>query len=422
MRFTDGTYEVRFEDLSQVRHPRGRFAKPVSVAIFFYGYEHDDAEPQPVEPDVLQDGGGGPTVELSAPDVAQPRPDLARPLEHQTLAEDDPRRQIPRSPPRGIHFDTALQVKGMLSRVHRNMGHPSAGELKKMLALSGAKDQKIMAAVDSMRCDACERTKAPPRPPLASVPSEGYQQFGDVVQCDIFYCRDIASQSYPILGLICESTDLHAATVLESRSPEETFKKFMSSWGKPYGLPLTIRTDPDGAFRGQDTGQLEAELNSLGVYIDYCPPEAHNRIGLVERRNATLRCIMEKFIDSGGLTGLEAMEQATTAATYAKNSGAWSSGRPPYVAALGRMPRVGLDLLSCPRGLVIGSTQSEAQRQSDVMRIEAQQHLAATSIDSTLRRALLRRTPNKNSMHQSAQLSPTDAGLPSLARREADID
>ena len=143
---------------------------------------------------------------------------------------------------------------------------------------------------------------------------------------------------------------------------------------------MTIRTDPDGAFRGQETGQFEAELSSLGVYIDYCPPEAHNRIGLVERRNATLRCIMEKLVDSGGLTGHDSMEKATTAGSYAKNSGTWSSGRPPYVAALGRMPRVGLDLLSDPRGLVIGSTQAEAQRQSDMMRIEAQQHLAAMSI------------------------------------------
>ena len=95
--------------------------------------------------------------------------------------------------------------------------------------MSGAQDQKVMAAVESMKCDACKKNKTPPRPPLASVPSEGYQQlFGDVVQCDIFYCRDITGQNYPILGVICESTHLRVATVLESRSPEETFKKFMS--------------------------------------------------------------------------------------------------------------------------------------------------------------------------------------------------
>ena len=119
LRFTDGTYEIEFEDLSQVQHPRGRFAKPVSVGIFMYGYgDNDDEVPQSSERDMLQDGGGGPNVEPSAPDLTQ-----------HILTEDNPRMQIRLQPPQGIHFHPSLhltaEIKGMLSRVHRNMGHPS---------------------------------------------------------------------------------------------------------------------------------------------------------------------------------------------------------------------------------------------------------------------------------------------------------
>ena len=389
LRFSDGTYDISYEDLSDVHHPRGRFPKPVQVGIFFYGY--GDPEEDDIEAPASM-GDAEPAPPDQRPHEVQPQP-----YEVQPLTEDDPRRQIQLSPPHGIHFKPGTKIsqemKHMLSRVHRNMGHPSAGELKNMLSMSGARDPALFAAIDGVTCDTCERTRMPPRPPLAHPPRDGFQQFGDSLQIDIVYCRDTGGANYPILGVICETTHLHTATVLESRAPEETFRKFMLCWGRPYGLPLTIRTDPDGAFRGRDTGQFEAELSALGVYIDYCPPEAHHRLGLIERHNSTMRYIMEKLVNQNGVTGPDGMERTCGAATYAKNSCTWSSGRPPFVAALGRMPRVGLDLLSNPRGLIMGSTQSEVQRHSDYLRIEAQQHLAAMTVDASLRRALLRRTP-----------------------------
>ena len=272
LRFADGTYDISCEDLSDVHHPRGRFPKAVQLGIFFYGYgSADDPAPQEAEP------------------LANPQPGHdQRPDEVQPPTDDDPRRQIQLTPPHGISFKPGIRInaemKQMLSRVHRNMGHPSPGELKNMLAMSGARDPNLMAAIDGMTCDTCERTRMPPRPPLAHPPRDGYQQFGDALQMDIVYCRDTAGANFPVLGVICETTHLHTATVLESRAPEETFRKFMLCWGKPYGLPLTIRTDPDGAFRGQEHGQFEAELSALGVFIDYCPPEAHHRLGLIERQ------------------------------------------------------------------------------------------------------------------------------------------
>ena len=99
---------------------------------------------------------------------------------------------------------------------------------------------------------------------------------------------------------------------------------------------------------------------------------------------------MERTIDARAVVGPEAMEQAAIAACFAKNSCTWSSGRPPFVAAFGRVPRLGMNLLSDQHGLVAGRTREQAQREADYMRAEAQQHLSAMSVDSNLRRALLR--------------------------------
>jgi hypothetical protein len=53
---------------------------------------------------------------------------------------------------------------------------------------------------------------------------------------------------------------------------------------------------------------------------------------------------------------------------------------------------MGMNLLSDQHGLVAGRTREQAQREADYMRAEAQQHLSAMSVDSNLRRALLRKS------------------------------
>ena len=132
-------------------------------------------------------------------------------------------------------------------------------------------------------------------------------------------------------------------------------------------------------------------MDQAGTFLDYVPAENHSRIGLIERHNSTLRELMERTIDSRAVVGPEAMELAAVAACFAKNSCTWSSGRPPFVAAFGRVPRMGMNLLSDKHGLIAGRTREQAQREADYLRAEAQQHLSAMSVDSNLRRALLRK-------------------------------
>ena len=215
-------------------------------------------------------------------------------------------------------------IRKLVTRLHRNLGHPPSTELKKLLAMNGIRDDHILRGVDEMVCHACQRVKQPNQPPPAAAPPEGYLQCGDSIQMDIVYIRDITSKNY-------------------------------------------------------------------GIYIDYVPTESHNRIGLIERHNAIMRGIAEKVIDAEGITDADGMQKAISAAAFSKNSCTWSSGRPPFVAALGRVPRIGFNLLSDERALVVGSTRSHAQQQMERMRCEAQQHLASMTYDSSLRRALLRK-------------------------------
>ena len=370
--YNDDTVEVVEEDLAGIRHPRARFRKPVNIGVFFFGYATSISGPSSMD------------------QPSQPPPGQPDELAVQ-YGEDDPQ-MIVASNQEGISFPKmhglSPDIKNAITRLHRNLGHPHANELKKMLAMNGIKDQLIYDAVEGLRCEACVRTKGPGKPEPAGVPQEMSWQFGDILQMDIFYTRDIRSADYIFLGIIDECTHLHMALRLNNRMPEEVAYQFETFWARAFGFPLKIKADPDGSFRGH----FEDAMDRAGVYMDYIPAEAHHRIGLIERHNATLRELMERTIDSRAVVGEYHMEQAAIAACFAKNSATWSSGRPPFIAAFGRIPRMGMNLLSDKHGLVTGRTREQAQRDADHMRAEAQQHLAAMSVDSNLRRALLRKS------------------------------
>lgn len=82
---------------------------------------------------------------------------------------------------------------------------------------------------------------------------------------DIVYIRDIAGRNYPVLGVICETTLLHQATIFESRLPDEVLRKFIRICSQPFGFPLLARLDPDGAFRGE----FEDYMDVTGTRTDY---------------------------------------------------------------------------------------------------------------------------------------------------------
>ncbi|CAK9087481.1 unnamed protein product [Durusdinium trenchii] len=320
LQYNDGEVQIIEEDLSELRHPKARFKKPVQLAIFMFGQGQPDAE--------------RPRDRISAShEAAQPPP-----------SENDLRKLVPPPPGDEISFPSELkipaEIKNAIRRMHQNLGHPKPAELKKLLALNGVNNQAIYTAVEHLRCNSCERTKGPSRPDLGAIPAEdGCSQFGDRLQMDIFYVRDVTGQNFMVLGIIDEVTHLHLAALLDNRQPETVLTAFNDTWAKAFGYPLRIRLDPDGSFRSH----FEDGLDQAGVFIDYVPAEAHNKIGLIERHDAVFRSLMERIIDHRAITGREQMYYTTTAAAFAKNSCTWSAGRPPYVAAFSRIPRMGIE-------------------------------------------------------------------------------
>jgi len=133
------TFEIDSEDLAVTRHPRARFAKPVNMAVFFFGQSDPPEETSQLPPQV----------------------------------PDDPQQLVSQINSDGISFkkDVKLsqEARQAIARLHKNLGHPHASDLKKMLAMNGVKNQQLYDAVDALEYDSCLRTRGPTRPGPAAI-------------------------------------------------------------------------------------------------------------------------------------------------------------------------------------------------------------------------------------------------------------
>ena len=348
----DNSIVVETEALDNIQFPKQRFDKPVVIGIFVYGDLRN--EPQP---------------------------------EREQLGE-----LPPSSFPTDIKFDglgphVTLDVKRTVARRRLNLGHPSPQELIRLMCYHGSPSQRMIDAVRKLRCSTCERLKMPQQPRPSALPSLQPRQFCDEIQSDVVFVRTTSGMAIPILGMVDVATNLHQAGCLPEKSSESAFKLFEKLWLRPYGLPVKIRCDPDPLFQGHCKDGLEA----LGIEVEFCPAEAHWTIATIERRNAVLRTVLEKMIDTNAATDVDSVEGLLSPTLHALNSISMTKGRSAYQAVFGRVPRVpGCDILADP--VALASSPGDAAVRSEQIRAEALRRIAEFAVDRGIRRALLRKT------------------------------
>ena len=360
--YNDNTRTVEVEDLGELQYPRQRFLKPVRYAVFAYGHRRNMPE---TSTDVA------PT--LSSTTVPGLPTDIDFP---------------------GISSEIPSDIRSSVARLHLNMGHPSRQELCRLLAYEGSLPDAVYECAKKLRCATCERLrpKQPPRP--SGKPSLVVGQFGDELQMDVFYCRTLTSTTFIVLGMVDKATGLQQAIVISDRSGDTVFEALEKAWLQPYGIPIHVSCDPDTSFRGH----FQDRLTALGCLVEHCPAEAHWIIGMVERRNALLRTILEKLIDQFGATTVDECSTLLVAACHAINSSIHTHGRSAYQAVFGRQPRLVNSNFNDPMVLATSAPvadlnkENSAAYKAEFVRCEALKTLHQLDCSQHLRRALLRKT------------------------------
>ena len=169
-----------------------------------------------------------------------------------------------------------------------------------------------------MSCATCERLKGPqqPKPASANTISTTASQFNELIQGDFFYVRSCTGDAVQVLGLADTATGFHQAAILRTKGAKETYDLLERVWLRPYGLPTRLLLDPDPLFQGE----FDDRLATVNVHVDYCPAEAHWSIGMVERRNAVLRTILEKLISDYAAATIDDLDYLIAPALHSMNS------------------------------------------------------------------------------------------------------
>ena len=216
----------------------------------------------------------------------------------------------------------------------------------------GTPSDLFLQAIRRLKCATCDRLRGPQKPPPATATTRA-TQFGDRVEADVFYCRDLRGRSVIVLGVVDAATRLHQAAILSSRDPEVAYEALERVWLRPFGLMVELAVDPDGTFQGA----FEERLRSHGVLVNYCAADARWQIGQVERQNAFLRTVIERLVDTFAATDVTEMQLLLAPALHAVNSMVLTRGRSAYQAVFGRVPRLPGGLFSDSHALATTPTR-----------------------------------------------------------------
>ena len=362
----NGKFAIEHEDMVSVPYPKQRFSHPVCVAVFFFGNAPEDS---PDQPQFQDDREITATTRVAG------------------LNTD-------------IHFEggppMTREMRSSIARLHCNLGHPPKAEVVRILAAAGKLDSKILAGLDALRCGTCMRLSKPIKPPTSSTATATRYAgaFGEHLQSDIVFIRMLSGRAVPVLGMVCMSTNYHAAKALNSRSPDHVLSVMQEIWYRPLGLPISITVDADTAYLASN----QEWHQNLGIEFDIIPTEEAWKLGKIGRRNALMRTLAERLIDQNGVIHLDQLNSVLVAVLRSMNNSTYSHGRSPCQAVFGRMPRPVGDLLSDNKALAISPMPPGEQHalRPELLRAEAITALAQFSASQAVRRALLRKTRNQN--------------------------
>ena len=136
-----------------------------------------------------------------------------------------------------VWVDSTVASRELLA-LHRRMGHVPITLLVKQLKLAFPdRDASVLeSAAKELVCDASEKRKRAPNPPMVSLPKEPH--FNYEVGADLWYLS-----GRPILHDICLFTRLRHCSVLHNKSAPDVCHALPHLWVKYYGPLVLLFTD-----------------------------------------------------------------------------------------------------------------------------------------------------------------------------------
>ena len=281
-----------------------------------------------------------------------------------------------------------------IRRLHRNFRHLPKQALIQMLRASKAPKEYIDAA-RAHKCDVCESTKPPARTNKTALPKP--YTFNHELGVDVLEIKDASGTFFDILNVVDYGTTFEQAFIVREAetngvpSSASCLEAFEQGWVKPFGWPKFVAAD-----RGMhNRGVFYSTLTSKGVLFNPAALESPEQIGRVERRNQTLKRMLQKVIKETGATGRRAMNTALTECINAINELSRHGGFAPVQWVLGRLPRKPAAMADEQENQDIGAIQAHIDGPIEFAfqaktRLEARQAFVKWDCGERVQRAYLR--------------------------------
>ena len=282
---------------------------------------------------------------------------------------------------------TPRRIRSAVAHLHSALGHIANDRLVRMLMISGAGEQILMAA-RNLRCQVCAMVQ-PPR----DVPQASYKKpstFNERVSGDTFYVWDVKGVKFAVVHFLDELTDYHVSDCSPTMDSAFASGVLRDQWYGVFGPPDLLVTDMGKEF----AGTIDTLNEIMGVKHDVIPDGAKWRLGHAERHGSILKIMMMKMVKALNLQGLDDMRMAATAACAAKNRLCNHGGISPLQAVTGRNALLPASLMtqicSGKMKFVVNQelSREESLQRADRIRTGALESFHWLDAHQTLRRAL----------------------------------
>ena len=280
------------------------------------------------------------------------------------------------------------EVKQVLLKLHKNLGHPHNHDLVRILKHGNASEQALHLARE-LQCPFCD-SHAKPHAALPARPSQ-IVGFNQQIGIDVKHLPGWKSNQ-KIRALNIVDTASSFQRVIPFLEPDTTsllWKLVQDHWMSWAGPPKEIVLDPKATNLGEP---LVVPLEKQGVHVRPIAAEAHYQLGKVESHGGWFERVLKKVLDEHNPTNkeewLECVHQS-----HVKNQMIQNHGVTPCQYIFGRNPDIPSDLLSEPQSLIAATaaTHDEAIARSQAIRTSARKAVLELQDNRSLRVALLAR-------------------------------
>ena len=280
------------------------------------------------------------------------------------------------------------EMKEVVDRLHRNLGHPPNHDLVRILKHGNA-SEKAIAIAREHQCEFC-RTCAKPKTPM---PAQTHRatEFGAAVGMDVKFLPGWKpNQKITALNIVDQASRYQKVVPFFTSETSKLLRQmYLEHWVSWAGAPKELIIDPKRTNLGE---AMSHPTEMEGTHVRPIAAEAHWQLGRTERHGGWFETVLRKLIDQFSPQDQDQWLQCVHHA-HVKNEMIQSYGYTPHQFVFGKNPNIPSDLLNEPLNVIAAtaSLTDEAVAKSQALRTAARKAVVELQDDQSLRRALTAR-------------------------------